>query len=280
MKRFLLFLGAFVAGMLAALLAAGLMLLPGWLQERELQNQRPQAVAASATPTPTPTPTPPPALPQMDFTDLLAQNPDVVGWITIPDTQIDYPVLQGTDNEFYLRHGLDGAYDIVGIPFADYECDVQNGRHLILYGHNMGVDETDRFSTLQGYKDPDYYTQHPYIELYTLYGSTYYKVVAVYALTARTQDADYFAFNTYADFASDEAEQQYLDEVARRAFYTTGDYAQPGERLLTLCTCTYEMDDARILVMARPLREGESLAADTVNVNADPLLPARWPAGA
>lgn len=277
MKRILWFASVFVVGFAAACLTAVLMLLPGRLEEQELQSQRPQATAA---PTPTPTPTPvPTALPRMDFTDLLAQNPDVVGWITIEDTPVDYPVLQGTDNEFYLRHGLDGEYDVLGVPYVDYECDVEHGRHLILYGHNMGEGKTERFSSLQNYKDPAYYTQHPVIRLDTLYESSFYKVVAVYALTARTQDSNYFPFNAYADFADDEEEQRYLDEVAARAFYTTGDYVRADERLLTLCFCTYEMEDARMLVMARPLREGESAEADEVHVNPDPQLPARWPSG-
>lgn len=273
MKRFLLFFGAFAVGLTTACLAGWLLLLPGRMEERRLQGQRPTA-AVSATPTPTPAPTP---LPQMDFTALLAQNPDVVGWIRIEDTPVDFPVLQGDDNEFYLRHGLDGEYDILGVPYVDYECDVEQGRHLIIYGHNMGVGESERFSSLQNYKDPDYYTRHPVIRLDTLYGSALYKVVAVYALTARTADADYFPFNTYVDFADDEAEQAYLDEVARRAFYTTGDYVRPDERLLTLCFCTYEMEDARMLVMARPLREGERAEADEVHIQPDPQLPARWP---
>ena len=107
-----------------------------------------------------------------------------------------------------------------------------------------------------------------------------YKIVAVFAVTARTSDPDYFAYNTYINFESDEEEQAYLDEVAQRAFYTTGDYVQPNEKLLSLSTCIYTMPDARIVVMARPLREGESTEADAVNLNSDPLLPARWPQGA
>lgn len=274
MKRFFLFSGAVVVGIVAACLAAGIMLLPSRLQEHSLQSQRPQATVSSATPTPLPTVTPQPL---MDFSELLAQNPDVVGWISIDGTPVDYPVLQGDDNSYYLRHGLDGEYDNEGIPFVDYECDVRSGRHLILYGHNMGVGETTRFSSLQNYKDPDYYKQHPVIQLNTLYDSTTYKVVGVCALSSRTQDADYFPFNEYVDFSDDAAEQEYLDNIYSRCFYTTGDFVQADERLLTLCFCTYEMEDARMLVMARPLREGELPTADSVTINEDPLLPARWP---
>lgn len=276
MKRFLLFAGAVVVGVVAAYLAAVIMTLPSRLEEHALQSQRPQQTIAASTQPPTPTPAPTPR-PLMDFSELLAINPDVVGWISIEDTPVDYPVLQGDDNEFYLRHGLDGEYLNEGIPYVDYECDVENGRHLIIYGHNMGVGETDRFSSLQNYKDPDYYTQHPVIELNTLYESTLYKVVGVCGISSRQEDPDYFPFNEYFDFADDAEEQAYLDEFFKRAFYTTGDYVRSDERLLTLCFCTYEMDDARMLVMARPLREGESPTADSVTVNEDPLLPTRWP---
>lgn len=281
MRQFLLLAGAVAVGLAAACLAAGAMMLPDWMQEQALRNRRPPAVVAAPSAEPQPvsapesTPTP---LPLMDFTGLLARNPDVVGWITIDDTPVDYPVLQGRDNAFYLRHGLDKEYDNEGIPFADYECDVQNGRHLILYGHNMGEGKTQRFSSLQNYRDPDYYASHPVIRYHTPGESLLYKVVGVCALTARTEDPDYFAFNEYADFGDDNAEQAYLGEMSRRCFYTTGDFVRPDERLLTLCLCTYEMADARLLVMARPLRAGESPDADPVTINESPLLPVRWPA--
>lgn len=281
MKRVLLFFGAFAVGMAMAALAACVMLLPGWLKEAALQSHRPAPVqiavpAAEGEPIPTPAST---SLPRKDFTDLLARNPDVVGWIAIEDTPVDFPVVQGRDNDYYLRHDLDGNYDLEGLPYADYECDVEKGRHLILYGHNMGVGETARFSSLQNYRQPDYYTRHPVITVDTLWGSTLYKVTAVYLLTARPSDADYFAFNQYVDFADEAAQQRYLEEIAARALYTAGDFIHPDERLLSLCICTYEMEDARLVVMARPLRPGESTAADRVTVNPHPKLPDRWPAG-
>ena len=243
---------------------------------------KPQETQNVAPPTDEPEATPDPAAEEAaqraKYADLIARNSEFAGWIEIPGVDIDLPILQTTDNYFYLYHDLDRADDKRGMPFADYECDMKNGRHLIIYGHNMGVNNTDRFSNLQKYRDADYYTAHPYLKLDTLYKSEIYKIVAVYAVTSRESDGDVFHFNEYIDL-DDAAEQTFLDEVAKRAFYTTGDYAYPTERLLTLSTCTYQMDDARMVILARPLRDGETTEADTVHLNSDPLLPARWPAG-
>ncbi len=280
--------GVFCSGMAAALVAMAALQLPNWLQQRKLASESPPVVQtaepeltpepqATAAPTVQPAVTPEPR----DFTALLKRNPEVIGWIKIDDTDVDLPVMQREgDNSYYLKHDLDGNWDDLGLPYLDYECDIDQSRHLILYGHNMGVGDTVRFSSLQNYRDPDYYREHPVIELDSLNGGKYYKIVAVYAITTRESDGDVFHFNQYVNFADDAAEQEYLDEVAKRAFYTTGDYADADEQLLTLCTCTYEMSDARLLIMARPLRDGETLAADEVTINPDPLLPARWPAGA
>ena len=218
--------------------------------------------------------------PLVDLAALQDQYPDIRGWLTIPDTGIDYPVLQGSadDPEYYLHRNYKGEQDINGSLFLQWNCDVREGENLIIYGHNMGVNNTDRFSNLQKYRDADYYTAHPYLQLDTLYKSEIYKIVAVYAVTSRESDGDVFYFNQYINL-DDATEQTFLDEVAKRAFYTTGDYAYPTERLLTLSTCTYQMDDARMVILARPLRDGETTAADEVHINSDPLLPARWPAG-
>ena len=87
-------------------------------------------------------------LPLMDFSDLKQRNPEVVGWIRIPETPIDFPVMQTTDNQFYLHHGLDGEYDRLGLPFLDYECCLEESDQLIVYGHNMGEGREERFSSL------------------------------------------------------------------------------------------------------------------------------------
>ena len=136
----------------------------------------------------------------------------------------------------------------------------------------------ERFSSPQHYRDPEYYSQHPVIYFYTPHETMRYKVTAVLGLTARTEDADYFAFNELIDFPDSDARQRYMEQIAQRAFYMAGDFAHEEETLLTLCTCTYlGMPDARLVVVARPMRENESEQADPVTVNPEPLLPLRWP---
>lgn len=280
-----------LGGCMAALAAGGLVLLGGWcaarLERWQMERYRPSPAAASAVsgaeavlPE-----TAEELLAQQQeaaqrarFAGLLEQNEDAVGWISIEGTSIDLPLVQGSDNVFYLDHGLDRQPDRLGVPFVDYECDLRTGQHLILYGHNMSNSSTERFSELRRYRQPEYCSEHPVIQLDTLYASQLYKVVAVYVITAQESDGDVFHFNQYVQFADDAAWQDYLDAVAQRAFYTVDGYAQPGERLLSLCTCMHTMENDRIIVMARPLREGESAEADRIEINPAPLLPARWPA--
>lgn len=272
---------ALVGGALAAGILAGAPLLAQW----QLSRQKPVSVAA---PVEEPESSSQPALTPEEqeeaaqrarFADLLEENPDVVGWITIPDTPVDLPVMQTDDNSYYLSHGLDSSSDKLGLPYVDYECDVKSGQHLIVYGHNMGKNRTERFSSLQHYMDADYCREHPVIQLDTLYTSQTYKIVAVYVISAELTDADVFYFNQYIQFADDADWQAYLDEIAARALYTVDGFTRPGERLLSLCTCIHTISNARLIVVARPLREGESTQAQQITINSDPLMPARWPKG-
>lgn len=160
--------GVFCSGMAAALIAMAALQLPNWLQQRKMVSESPPVVQTAepeqtpepqvtAAPTVQPAVTPEPR----DFTALLERNPEVIGWIKIDDTDVDLPVMQREgDNSYYLKHDLDGNWDDLGLPYLDYECDIQQSRHLILYGHNMGVGDTVRFSSLQNYREPEYYQEH------------------------------------------------------------------------------------------------------------------------
>ena len=114
-----------------------------------------------------------------EYDSLLAINSDCIGWIRIDETDIDYPVVQAADNSFYLHHNFNQESAICGAIFMDYRNDIDLAReHLILYGHQMK--DGSMFKQLNGYKDKDFYKEHPEITLYLRNQKYSYDVVAVY----------------------------------------------------------------------------------------------------
>lgn len=97
-----------------------------------------------------------------NFDKLLKVNPDVKGWVMLPDSLIDYPVVQGDDNSKYLSYGFDNDYNINGCPFLDYRTK-SNSNSLVIHGHNMGTGKTAMFSTLVNYDTKAYFSNHQYI---------------------------------------------------------------------------------------------------------------------
>ena len=105
-----------------------------------------------------------------------AGNSDIIGWIYIPDTPIDYPVLQTNDNIFYVEHDLNGRPSHAGAIFADYWCDLENSDKPLLYGHNMG--NGSMFHCVKNYKDQEWGEAHPYFEIATLDKRYLYRVIS------------------------------------------------------------------------------------------------------
>ena len=101
------------------------------------------------------------SLPQVDFDALSAVNPDIVGWLYLPDTSVSYPVVQGEDNSYYLKHLFDGTPNSAGCLFLDSRCEALNGKHSVIYGHYMK--NGTLFASLEEYQSQEYYEAHPYI---------------------------------------------------------------------------------------------------------------------
>lgn len=114
-------------------------------------------------------------LPLHDFAVLKEKKPDCIGWISIPGTPIDFPVMQNGD--FYLKHDFDGNYTDYGLPFLDERCNLETSDNLIIYGHHMN--DGSMFSALLNYEDMAYFEQHPDITFETIGGVAHYKVAAV-----------------------------------------------------------------------------------------------------
>ena len=179
--------------------------------------------------------------PTVDFDALRAVNPDVVGWISIEGTNINYPVVQGTDNSHYLYRLFDGSPNNAGSIFMDYrnERDLSS-RNTVLYGHNMQNDTM--FSQITKYTDQAFYDGHPTGLLMTPEGNRKIEFVAGY-VTGLNDDA------WKIEFASDQEFSLWLEDCIAQSTFTGTVEPTPQDRVVTLSTCTYEYSDARYVLV-------------------------------
>lgn len=215
------------------------------------------------------------------FEALYQRNPDIAGWVKIPDTKLDYAVVQAEDNDKYHRADIDGKYNDWGIPYVDFRVDQKKPSYnTVIYGHNMG--DGTMFGYLQAYKKLTYYQQHPLISYNSVYRKDMYKIFAVVVCKADDPDFDY---HNFIDSDSDAAKNEYIEKIMKRSIIKTTVDVKASDRLLTLSTCDYTFRDpdtnkliARLVIFGRALRDGES---EAVNVNAatlnpNPLMPKQW----
>lgn len=184
------------------------------------------------------------------FDDLLSQNSDLAGWIEIPDTDINYPIMQTTDNEYYLTHDFDKADDTNGALFVDYRSDLVNPTtNTIVYGHNMKSGMM--FGSLKKYLDQDYYEQHKTINFSTLYEERTYEVVAVCLSKVAYQDDDSYRYYNFIDAANDSEFQAFYENAQSLSVYGTEIDLDVEDQILTLSTCNSYVDDGRLFLLAK-----------------------------
>ncbi|MCD7827721.1 MAG: class B sortase [Clostridiales bacterium] len=207
---------------------------------------------------------------QEKYKALYAQNTDFVGWLSLPGTSIDTPVYQTTDNSYYLKHDNFDTYTKYGVPFMDYENGVATlSRNTVIYGHNFDNDLI--FDEIHNYEDVEYYKQYPVIEFNTIYSDYKWKVIAAFRTNGdSTGDNDYL-FYYIATSMGDNSFMDFYDEIMQRSYIDTGVDVQSDDKILTLSTCTYffdkngSLENARFVLVARLVREGESEEVDTSN---------------
>ena len=183
--------------------------------------------------------------------NLYLENADMVGWILIEDTNIDYPVMQTpTDPNYYLKHNFEKNYTDYGCPFMQADCDVLcPSDNLIIYGHNMK--DGSMFADLAKYRSKDFWQAHKTVWFDTELGSSAYEIFAVIHTTVQADAADAFPFYRFVDAASPEEFADYVSACKARALYDTGISAQYGDKLLTLSTCDNITDNGRWLVIGK-----------------------------
>lgn len=188
---------------------------------------------------------------QASYRNLYLENADMVGWIQIEGTSIDYPVMQTpADPNYYLKHDFEKHYTDYGCPFMQADCDaLAPSDNLIIYGHNMK--DGSLFADLPRYGSKDFWQTHKTVWFDTELGSYAYEIFAVIHTTVQADDADAFPFYRFVDAAAPEDFADYVSACQARALYDTGISAEYGDKLLTLSTCDNITDDGRLLVIAK-----------------------------
>lgn len=193
-----------------------------------------------------------PSEPQMleKFKELYEQNNELVGWLSIEGMEIDFPVMQGMDDEYYLKHDFFKKEDKHGVPYVRTRADVNTpGTNFIIYGHNMF--DGSMFAPLEGYQKESFYREHPTISFDTLYEERTYEIVAVFLSKVYMENEDVFKYYQFYQ-ANTEGEFSYFYEnIKDLALYDTGVTAEFGDTFLTLSTCSYHTEDGRLAVVAK-----------------------------
>lgn len=189
-----------------------------------------------------------------EYQNLLLKNRKLIGWVKIDDTYIDYPVMQTTDNEYYLDHNMNQEYDKNGTIFMDKDCDVlKPSTNFILYGHHMRNGRM--FGQLDQYKDESFYEKHPYISFDTIYEKGTYQIMYVFRSRVYKETEIVFKYYQFIEANGEQEFNSAMDEMAALSLYDTGVTAQYGDQLLTLSTCDYQETDGRFVVVAKKISE-------------------------
>ena len=179
------------------------------------------------------------------FQPLLAINEDIVGWLRIEGTRIDHPVVQASDNSYYLDRNVKREKSKRGAIFMDYR-NRGDGEDLntVIYGHSFK--DGSMFGELSNYKKKAYFQEHPHVELDLLDEKTRWQIFSVY-IYSPAEGSFMLSFTDSKDYS------RYLAESGKRSMYPTGVEVSTSDTILTLMTCSYEFNNARLVIQAKKI---------------------------
>lgn len=187
--------------------------------------------------------------------ELQKENEEIIGWLEIEDTNINYPVLQANNNDYYLTHNYKKEKASTGSLFLDKEFDLSNGSsNYLIYGHRnkQGL----MFEDLIKYAKEDFYEAHTKIRFTTAKEDSLYEILAVfYSRVYYKSEQNVFRYYYFINANNEQEYNDFINNAKKASIYDTGITANYGEQLLTLSTCEYSQNDGRFVVVAKKINE-------------------------
>ena len=182
---------------------------------------------------------------------LQEENAEIVGWLEISGTKINYPVLQGTDNEYYMTHNYKKQKSKNGSIFLnkDYDWTIPSS-NLLIYGHNSG--NGTMFQELLKYVDENFYKKHPIIRFTTAEEDAEYEIISVFkSRVYYKSEENVFRYYYFVNAESEGEYNEFVENAKKASLYDIEATAKYGEQLITLSTCSYHVEDGRFAVVGR-----------------------------
>ncbi len=190
----------------------------------------------------------------LQLKELKKENSDIVGWLEIEGTTINYPVLQGNDNDYYLTHTYKKQYSKNGSIFLDKDYDFSiPSSNLLIYGHNNKNGKM--FEELINYESEEYYKEHPIIRFTTIEEDSTFEIISVFkSRVYYKNETNVFRYYYFINAENEEEYNYYVEQCKKDSLYNIENFAKYGEQLLTLSTCDYSTTNGRFVVVAKKIK--------------------------
>lgn len=212
----------------------------------------------------------------LEFQSLLKDNPDTKGWLNFPDTNIDYVVMQRYDDpDYYLSHDFNGNKQKAGCLFLDSRSSVEvNTKNLVIHGHNM-KSTNNMFHSLEHIKDLDYFKGHTVFRFDSIYQTGQWQIISVFITNGSDEKEPFFDYMK-PTFSDSSEFLNFVYQLRIRSIYNLDQVdVNENDQLCTLSTCSYELNDYRLVIVARKVRDVEEpvINTDLITKNKNALYP-------
>ncbi|MBR5825654.1 MAG: sortase [Clostridia bacterium] len=216
---------------------------------------------------------------KLEYANLYGENQDFVGFLKADGIGMSLPIVQTTNDDYYLKKDFHRRNTKYGTPFVTHLNTISEEKYgldtnTVIFGHHMN--DGSVFGILDEYKTIEGFKAAPVITFNTLYNDYQWKVIAAFVTNAEASDDNGYVFKYYfTDLSTEERFSAYLNSLSERSLYNTGVDVLPTDKILTLSTCSHEFDNARFVVVARMVRNGEVPEVDVsrATVNSNPRYP-------